>query len=69
MACANIVSAFDLARDLAGARSPLEAARLQMAYFDERMKTLAAQAAELRALQADLASKANEPLRQQIMGR
>jgi hypothetical protein len=69
MAHANVVSGFDLARDLAGARSPLEAARLQKAYFDERMKTLAAQAAEIRALQTDLVSKANEPLRQHTMGR
>jgi hypothetical protein len=69
MARANVVSGFDLARDLAGARSPLEAARLHMAYFDERMKALAAQAGELRALQAELVSKANEPLREHMLKR
>ncbi|MGE5260166.1 MAG: phasin family protein [Actinomycetota bacterium] len=69
MARANVVSGFDLARNLTAARTPLEAARLHMAYFDERMKTLAAQAAELRELQAELFTKANEPLREQIMRR
>ncbi len=53
----NIVSSFDLARDLAGARTPLEAARLNMAFFDERMRALATQAQELRALQAELVTK------------
>jgi Phasin protein len=69
MARANVVSGFDLARNLAAATTPLEAARLHMAYFDEGMKALAAQAVELRVLQAELVSKANEPLRKHIMGR
>jgi hypothetical protein len=69
MARANVVSSFDLARDLAAASTPLEAARLHIAYFDECMKTLTAQAAELRALQAELFTKANEPLREHMMRR
>jgi hypothetical protein len=69
MARANVVSGLDLAKNLAGARSPLEAVRLNMAYFDERMKTLATQATELRALQAELMSKANEPLRERMRKR
>jgi Phasin protein len=69
MARANVVSGFDLARDLAAASTPIEAARLHMAYFDERMKTLAAQAAELRALQAECVSRANEPLREHMLKR
>jgi hypothetical protein len=69
MARANVVSGFDLARDLAAASTPLEAARLQMAYFDERMKTFAAQATELRALQAELVSGSNEPLRERMRKR
>ena len=63
----NIVSSFDLARDLAGARTPLEAARLNMAFFDERMRALATQAQELRALQAELVTEASAPLREHML--
>jgi hypothetical protein len=63
----NIVSSFDLARALAGARTPLEAARLNMAFFDERMRALATQAEELRALQAELVTKASTPLREHML--
>jgi hypothetical protein len=66
MARANVASGFDLARDLAGAKSPLEAARVQMAFFDERMKALAAQAQELRALHAELVTTASAPLREHV---
>ncbi|HLO20054.1 MAG TPA: phasin family protein [Sphingomicrobium sp.] len=66
IARANLSSGFDLAKDLAGAKTSLEAARLQMAFFDQRMKALAAQAQELRALQAELVEKANEPIREQL---
>lgn len=69
IARANLSSGFDLAKDLAGAKTPLEAARLQMAFFDQRMKALAAQAQELRALQAELVEKANEPIREQLKRR
>jgi hypothetical protein len=62
----NIASSFDLARELAGARTPLEAARLNMAFFDERMRALASQAQELRALQAALVTTASAPLREHI---
>ncbi len=55
----HVASSFDLAKELAGAKTPLEAARLQMAFFDQRMKALASQAQELRALQAELLQKAN----------
>lgn len=69
IARANLSSGFELAKDLAGAKTPLEAARLQMAFFDQRMKALAAQAQELRALQAELVEKANEPIREQLKRR
>jgi hypothetical protein len=69
IARANLSSGFDLAKDLASAKTPLEAARLQMAFFDQRMKALAAQAQELRALQAELVEKANEPIREQLKRR
>jgi hypothetical protein len=65
----NIASSFDLARELAGARTPLEAARLNMAFFDERMRALAAQAQELRALQAELVTTASAPLREHMLRR
>jgi len=65
----NIASSFDLARELAGARTPLEAARLNMAFFDERMRALATQAQELRALQAGLVTTASAPLREHIKRR
>jgi hypothetical protein len=69
IARANVSSGFDLAKELAGAKNPLEAARLQMAFFDQRMKALAAQAQELRTLQAELVEKANEPIREQLKRR
>jgi hypothetical protein len=62
----HVASSFDLAKELAGARTPLEAARLQMAYFDERMKALASQAQELGVLQAEFFEKANEPIRAHV---
>jgi hypothetical protein len=65
----NIASSFDLARELAGAKTPLEAARLNMVFFDERMRALATQAQELRALQAELVTTASAPLREHIKRR
>lgn len=66
IARANMASGLDLAKDLAKAKSPLEFARLQMMFWDERMKALAAQAEELRALSAELVAKANEPIREHV---
>jgi hypothetical protein len=65
----HVASSFDLAKDLAGAKNPLEAARMQMAHFDERMKTLAAHAQELRELQAELVATASAPLREDVTRR
>ena len=62
----TVASGLDLVRSLAAATSPVEAARLQLAFFDERMKALLHQAEELRALSADLVAKANEPLREHM---
>jgi hypothetical protein len=59
----NFASGFEFARTLAGVRTPIEAARLQLAFFDERMKTLLRQAEELRALSSAHFAAANEPLR------
>jgi hypothetical protein len=66
IARSNVASSLDLAMGLAAAKTPMEAARLQMAFFDQHMKTLAAQAQELRALQAELMATANEPLREHV---
>ena len=62
----NVASGFELARSLATARTPIEAAQLQLAFFDERMKTLLHQAEALRALSFDLFARANEPIREQL---
>ena len=63
---ANLSSGFDFAMSLASASSPVQIMQLQMSYWDERLKVLASQAQELRALSADLVAKANEPIREHI---
>jgi len=63
---ANVSSGFDFAMSLAAAASPVHIMQLQMSYWDERMKVLASQAEELRALSAELVAKANEPIREQM---
>jgi hypothetical protein len=66
IARANMASGLDLALDLATAKNPIEMARVQMAFWDERMKTLAAQAQELRALSAELVAEASESIREHV---
>jgi Phasin protein len=63
---ANVSSGFDFAISLATASSPVQIVQLQMSYWDERLKVLANQAEELRALSAELVAKANEPIREQM---
>jgi Phasin protein len=63
---ANVSSGLDFAMSLASAASPVQIMQLQMSYWDERMKVLASQAEELRALSAELVAKANEPIREQM---
>jgi hypothetical protein len=65
----NVSSGLHLARSLAGAKNPAELARLHVTFWDEQMKALASQAEELRALSAEIVSKASEPLREHICGR
>ena len=62
----NIASGFELGRSLATARTPMEAVQLQLAFFDERMRTLLHQAEALRALSVGLVARANEPIREQL---
>lgn len=62
----NLSSSLDLAKSLACARSPLQVMHLQVTYWDERIKVLASQAEELRALSAEIVAKANEPIREHM---
>ena len=62
----NVSSGLHLARSLAGAKNPVEMARLHVTFWDEQMKALASQAEELRAMSAELVSKAAEPLREHV---
>ncbi|MGC1179416.1 MAG: phasin family protein [Methyloceanibacter sp.] len=66
IAQANVHSSLDLAKGLAGAKTPIEIMRLQMHYWHERMGTLARQSEELRALSAELVGNAAEPIRAQM---
>jgi hypothetical protein len=62
----NVSSGLHLARSLAGAKNPVEIARLHVTFWDEQMKALASQAEELRAMSAEIVSKASEPLREHM---
>ena len=63
---ANLSSSLDLAKSLACARNPMQVMHLQVTYWDERMKVLASQAEELRALSVEIVAKANEPIREHM---
>jgi hypothetical protein len=63
IAQANVTSSFDFARNLAGAKSPVEMMQLQMCYWQERISALASQAEELRALSAELVASASAPIK------
>jgi hypothetical protein len=63
IAQANMNSGMELARDLAGARTPMEAMRLQMAYWHDNIGLFEAQAQELRAVSAEFMAKTSEPIR------
>jgi hypothetical protein len=59
----NMNSGLELARDLAGAKTPMEMMRLQMNYWHECVGVFGSQAQELRALSAKLMTTASEPIR------
>ena len=59
----NMNAGLDLARDLAGAKSPMEAMRLGMNYWHECVGVFGSQAQELRVLAGEFMTTANEPLR------
>ncbi|MEZ0282817.1 phasin family protein [Methyloceanibacter sp.] len=62
----NLASGLDHAKSLASARNPLEAAQLQWAYLNERLKVFASQVAELRALSSECLAETSEPFRQKL---
>jgi hypothetical protein len=66
IAQANMNSGLELARDLAGAKSPMEMMRLGMNYWHEHMGVFEAQAQELRMLSAEFMTTASEPIRAHI---
>jgi hypothetical protein len=59
----NMNSSFELARDLAGVRTPMEALRLHLNYWQGNAGVFQSQAQELRRLSAELFTTANEPIR------
>jgi hypothetical protein len=59
----NFNSGLEFARDLAGARNPLELMRLHMSYWHDCIGAFESQARELGKLSAQLVASANEPLR------
>jgi hypothetical protein len=63
---ANVTASLDLAKRLAGAKTPIEMVDLQMTYWQERISVLASQAEELRALSAELVTSASEPIKAQV---
>jgi len=62
----NVSSGLHLARSLAGAKNPVEMARLHVTFWDKQIKALTSQAEQLRALSAEVVSKASEPLREHM---
>jgi len=66
IAQANMNSGLEFARDLAGAKSPMEMMRLGMNYWHEHMGVFEAQAQELRTLSAEFVTTASEPIRAHI---
>jgi Phasin protein len=62
----NMNSGLELARELAGAKSPMEMMQLGMSFWQEHMSVFQAQAQELRTLSAALMTTANEPIRAHI---
>jgi hypothetical protein len=44
----------------------MQVMHLQVTFWDERMKALASQAEELRALSVEIVAKANEPIREHM---
>jgi hypothetical protein len=63
MAQDTMNSGLEHARDLAGAKNPMQVLKLQMSYWHETMESFTAQAQELRALSSELVASTSEPIR------
>ncbi|MGH6737121.1 MAG: phasin family protein [Methyloceanibacter sp.] len=66
IAQANLNSGLELARDLVGAKTPMEMMRLHMNYWHDNAGVFQSQAQELRSLSAKLLATASEPIREQM---
>ena len=66
IAQSNLNSGFELAKQLASAKTPAEIMELQTAYLRKQVQTLAAQAEEIRALSTQVATDTAEPLKAHV---
>jgi phasin len=66
MAQRNVNSGFDLAKSLAGAKTVPQAVELQSEYWRKQLKSLPAQAEELRVLSTKVAADTLDPIKAQI---
>jgi len=55
-------SGLEHARDLAGAKNPMQMLKLQMSYWHDIIESFNAQAQELHALSSELVAKSSEPI-------
>jgi phasin len=62
----NVNSGFDLAKSLAGAKTVPQAVELQSEYWRKQLKSLPAQAEELRVLSIKVAADTLDPIKAQI---
>jgi len=62
----NLNSAFDLAKNLAGAKNLAEIVELQSAFIRHQFDVFANQASEIRALTSKIAADTAEPIKSQV---
>jgi hypothetical protein len=62
----NLLSVFDLAKSVAGAKTLAEIVELQTAYWQTQFNALTVQAEEVRALSTKLTSAAVEPMKAHV---
>ena len=62
----NINSSFDLAKNLAGAKTLAEAVEMQSSFWRSQLDTLAAQAEEVRTLSTQVAADAAKPIKRVV---
>jgi hypothetical protein len=56
-------SGLEHARDLTGARNPMQVFKLQMSYWHDTLETFNSQAQELRTLSSEFVANTSEPIR------